>query len=121
MHAKGDMSGTYPKLTLALDADTIDLHALNFSTDPFRYHGKLQADLETADPDFLNGILLLTNSNISYKQEQYQLDTVALRAEASDSLHLINLDAEFLKAHMIGNYKLTELAAAMQDVLGTYY
>lgn len=121
MNAKGDMSGTYPKLTLALDADTIDLHALNFSTDPFRYHGKLQADLETADPDFLNGILLLTNSNISYKQEQYQLDTVALRAEASDSLHLINLDAEFLKAHMIGNYKLTELAAAMQDVLGTYY
>ena len=34
---------------------------------------------------------------------------------------MLTLQSEFLKAHLVGKYQLTELGSAMQDILRVYY
>lgn len=121
MDAKGDFRNQYPSLQMGLDVDTLDLHALHFMETPFRYHGMLKADFKTLDPDFLNGSLWVLNSDIEYDGSAYQLDTLALYAKNKDSLQIVHLESELLRAHLIGDYQLSHLPAALQDVLGSYY
>lgn len=121
LDAHADMRGQYPKANINLMVDSINLKNLNLMNDEFRYHGRLVADLETADIDHLNGTIDIVNSSIAYNNERYTLDTVRLRAVAQDSSNLLQLRSEFLNAHMIGNYKLSELSTSLQDIIAVYY
>lgn len=121
LDAHADMRGQYPKANVNLMVDSINLKNLNLMNDELRYHGRLVADLETADIDHLNGTIDIVNSSIAYNNERYTLDTVRLRAVARDSSNLLQLRSEFLNAHMIGNYKLSELSTSLQDIIAVYY
>lgn len=121
LKALANMQGPYPRLNLSLMADTIHFKNLKLTTDDIRYHGKLEADLPTADPDHLNGTINIVNSAVAYNDERFSLDTVSLRAESKDTINRLVFQSEFLRAHMTGNYQLTELPAAIQDVIATYY
>src|SRR5690606_10673751 len=99
----------------------IHFRNLKLTTDDIRYHGRLEADLPTADPDHLNGTINIVNSAVAYNDERFSLDTVSLRAESKDTINRLVFQSEFLRAHMTGNYRLTELPTAIQDVISTYY
>lgn len=116
-----DMSATYPKVKLNMMIDSVNLQNLKLIDDNFRYHGKIDADFETADLNFLNGRLNITQSSIAYNEERYALDTISLIARADTSRNTLMLRSEFLRAHLVGQYKLTELGASIQDVLRVYY
>jgi hypothetical protein len=118
---KADMRGQYPSVELLMMVDSVNLKYLKFTQDEIKYHGQIEGKFSTADPDFLNGHLYVVNSLLSYNGDLYPLDSISLTAEASDSLKIINLESEFLNAHIVGDYKLTELPTAIEDVLGTYY
>ena len=121
LDAHADMRGQYPNVNLDLMVDSVNLKNLGLLADDFRYHGRLLADFETADIDYLNGTVDIVNSSIAYNEERYMLDTVRLRAVAQDSSTLMQLQSEFLNAHLVGNYKLSELSASMQDIVAMYY
>ena len=121
MNAQADLNGIYPQVQAELNLDTLDLYALNFMEEPFRYRGKVEADFSSADPDFLNGRLHVLRSEIAYNGAKYQLDSLNVYARNADSLQVIYLQSEPLRAHMIGDYQLSQLPMAMQDVLGSYY
>jgi len=121
MNAQAKWEEKYPSLLMNVNVDSLNLKNLNLTQDDIRYHGKLEADLATADPDYLNGEINMINSLISYNGERYALDTIQLAAEAVDSLKIINLNSEFLNATIFGKYRLTQLATAVQDVISTYY
>ncbi len=118
---KADMLGQYPSVNFSMFADSLNLKNLHITKDEIKYHGEIKGNFLTADPDFLNGHLYVVNSLLSYNGDVYPIDSISLTAEASDSLSLINLESEFLNAHIVGQYKLTELSAAVQAVLGSYY
>lgn len=121
LDAHADMRGQYPKVNVDLMVDSVNLKNLGLLADEFRYHGRLVADFETADIDHLNGTVDIVNSSIAYNEERYMLDTVRLRAVAQDSTTLMQLQSEFLNAHVVGNYKLSELGASVQDIVAMYY
>ncbi|MGK6350956.1 translocation/assembly module TamB domain-containing protein [Parapedobacter sp. DT-150] len=121
LQAHANLQGQYPKVNLDLMMDSINLKNLGLLDDEFRYHGRLVADFETADIDYLNGTIDIMNSSIAYNDERYMLDTVRLRAVAQDSSNMLQLQSEFLNAHLVGNYKLSELPASMQDIISVYY
>jgi len=121
MKAVANLREQYPTFNMELLIDSINTKNLKLTDDNIRFHGKMIADFETADPNYLNGRLDLTNSIIAYNTDRYVLDTISLIAQADSSQHLIQLRSEFLKAHMIGNYQLTSLSNAFQDVLSAYY
>ena len=121
MDFAADMRNTYPKVKATLQVDSVNLKNLKLMEDDFRYHGKILADFETADPDFLNGSLIVANSAIAYNDERYTLDSIYLRAIADTTRNMLLLKSEFLRAHMVGKYQLTALAPAIQDVVRIYY
>lgn len=121
LDAHADMRDQYPKVSVNMMVDSINFKNLHLVDEEFRYHGRVVADLETADIDYLNGTVDIVNSSIAYNDERYTLDTVRLRAVSQDSSNLLQLQSEFLNAHMIGNYKLSELSTSIQDIIAVYY
>jgi hypothetical protein len=61
LDAKANMNKKYPSVNATLLVDSIDLQKLNFTKDPMRFHGKIIADVPTADPDYLNANILATD------------------------------------------------------------
>lgn len=116
-----DFNGTYPSAKINLTIDSVNLQNLNFMADNFRYQGRIVADFETADIDHLNGALHILNSSVAYNAERYALDSVSVIAEASEDRTLLLLQSEFLRAHMVGDYELSQLSAAVQDIVAVYY
>lgn len=121
MDFAADMRNTYPKVHATLMIDSVNLQNLQLMKDDFRYHGKIVADLETADPDFLNGTVVVSNSSIAYNNDRYTLDDISLRAVADTNRNVLVLRSEFLRAHMVGRYQLTSLGSAIQDIVQIYY
>src|SRR5690606_29199181 len=121
MDAQATWTEKYPALKMTINADSINLKNLKLTDDDIRYHGQLKADLATADPDYLNGDINIVNSLFSYNGDRYALDSISLSSEATDSLKIIGLESEFLNANIYGQYKLTQLSTAVQDVIRTYY
>lgn len=118
---KADMRGKYPAASLELMIDSINFTNLKFTEDEMRYHGKIEGNFTTADPDYLNGQLVVINSEVAYNGKTYPIDSIALTSEANEDFKFINLESDFLNAHIMGDYKLTELATAIQDVVQVYY
>lgn len=121
LRATADLGGTYPKLNLRLMVDSVNLRNLQLMEDEFRYHGLLVADLQTADIDHLNGTVEILNSSLAYHDERYTLDSVTLLASADEESNTMQLTSEFLTAHLVGKYQLSQLQAAIQDIVAVYY
>ncbi|PVH26466.1 translocation/assembly module TamB domain-containing protein [Sphingobacterium corticibacter] len=116
-----NMHDTYPRLTATLMIDSVNLQNLKLMDDDFRYHGKVVADFETLDIDYLNGSLKVLNSNIAHNADRYYLDTLALTASTTAERSRILFNSEFLNAHLVGNYRLSELGTSIQDIVRVYY
>lgn len=121
LDATADMSGQYPKIQADMMIDSVNLKNLGLMNDELRYHGRVLVDLETADLDFLNGSIKIQESSIAYNKERYILNEVELSATASDTTNLLQLQSEFLQAHMTGQFNLTELNKAIRDIVAVYY
>ena len=116
-----NMKNQYPQLSMNMMIDSVNLMNLKLIDDNLRYHGRIKADFETADLNHLNGRIDISQSSIAYNEERYALDTISLIAVADTNRNAIVLRSEFLRAHLVGKFRLTELAASMRDVARIYY
>jgi hypothetical protein len=121
LNATANFRNRYPQITATLDVDSLDLQRLNFSKDDFRFRGKIVADVETADLDYLNGNILVTNSIMVAQGKRIQLDSISAVATASADSNTVRVRSEFLSANASGKYQLTEIAPAIQSTLNRYY
>lgn len=121
LDARANMSGRYPSANLALNLDSINLQRINLMKDDLRFHGRLTADLKTADPDYLNGNVLLTQAIMAKGKERFSLDTVSIVSTASADSSSLKLRSEFVSANLAGKYKLTQVGAALQDLISKYF
>jgi hypothetical protein len=121
LDGKANMNKKYPSVNATLLLDSINLQKLNFNKDDMRVHGKLVADIQTADPDYLNGNILLTELVVAQKAQTIKLDTISLVSTANADSSTLKLKAPMLTAHLAGKYKFTEMAAAVQDVTNKYF
>ncbi len=121
LDAKANMNQKYPSVKATMMVDSINLQKLHFVKDDMRFHGKLVADLPTADPDHLNGTVLLTELRVINKGTPIAIDTVSLKATANSDSSSLLLRTPFLYAHLGGKYKLTEIGTALQDNINKYF
>ncbi|MBK9985178.1 MAG: translocation/assembly module TamB domain-containing protein [Saprospiraceae bacterium] len=121
LHALVNMNGRYPKVDLTLNADSLNLQKLNFYSKDLRFHGLLIADLETADPDYLNGTIELSKATISLSGTTYKVDTLSIVSVATAGEDTLDIRSAFLTANMHGQYKLTQLVSALQSTISKYY
>jgi len=121
LDGKADMNKKYPSVTAKLQLDSINLKNLHFTKDDMRIHGNIVADVPTADPDYLNAKIQVTNLLVAQKDQTIRLDTISLVSTANADSSTLRLKAPMLNAHMAGKYKLTEVGPAMQDLINKYY
>ncbi|HEY0245888.1 MAG TPA: translocation/assembly module TamB domain-containing protein, partial [Mucilaginibacter sp.] len=121
LDAKANMNKKYPSVNATLLVDSINLKNLNFTTSEMRFHGKIIANVPTADPDYLNANIQATDLLIVNKDQRIKLDSISLISTANADSSTLRLKTPFLTAHLAGKYKFTEMGAAMQDVINKYY
>jgi hypothetical protein len=121
LNAKVNMVDKYPAINATLNLDSINLQRLHFSSTPLRLHGKIVANVPTADPDYLNGNVQLTDMLIVQGTQRIQLDSVGIVSTANADSSSLRIKSQILTARMSGKYKLTEVATALQATISKYY
>lgn len=121
LNAKANMNKKYPSVNATLEVDSIDLKKLNMATSETRFHGKIVANVPTADPDYLNANIKATDIVMFASNKRIKIDTISLVSTANADSSSLRLKTPALYAHMVGKYKLTEIGTAMQDVFNQYF
>ena len=121
LDAKANLNKKYPSVNAILLVDSINLKNLHFTTDEMRFHGKIVADIPTADPDYLNADIKGTDLLLVNGTNRIRIDSVSLVSTANTDSSTIRLKTPFLNAHMAGKYKLAEVGTAVQDVINKYF
>ncbi|MCX2480930.1 translocation/assembly module TamB domain-containing protein [Pedobacter sp. MC2016-15] len=116
-----NIAGKYPAVKADLDLKQVDLQKLNFSPTEFRLAGKVNADIKTADPDYLNGDVSIRGLQLVKEGQKINVDTIDVHSEATATNNLLTLKSELLSARVEGKYQLTNLAAAMTNQINKYY
>ncbi|AWA31463.1 hypothetical protein HYN48_09880 [Flavobacterium magnum] len=119
--SEGDFGGKYPAVKLRLNVDIADLSKLNLHAGVMKLRGKVDADIATADPDFLNGKISAYHFVIANEKEQFQLDSVNINAISTAERNALQLRSQFLKADIDGKYQLTKIGTAIANSVARYY
>ncbi|MFN3754019.1 translocation/assembly module TamB domain-containing protein [Flavobacterium sp.] len=119
--SEGSFKGQYPKVKLNLNLGIADLQKLNFNTTPFKIKGQVDADLSTADPDFLNGKIALHHLFFANDKEQFQLDSINVLATATAERNAIQVKSQIVKANIEGQYQLSQIGTALSNSFAKYY
>jgi len=119
--SNGNFGGKYPAVKLKLNLDIADLEKLNLHAGPMKLRGQIDADVPTADPDYLNGKISLHNVMIGNKDGEFALDSINVNATAEGEERSIALRSQFIEANMNGHYKLTQVGTAITNSIAKYY
>jgi hypothetical protein len=117
----GGFKDKYPAVKLKMNVDIADLNKLNLHAGPLKIKGNIVADVPTADLDFLNGRIDLTDITFANGKEQIELDSIKIRAIATSEKNTITLQSQFANADIDGQFKLSEIGTALQNSIGKYF
>ncbi len=117
------MKGKFPAVKMDLQLDSVNLQALKLYKDELKIHGHINADLASTNPDALEGSIRINDLIVSNKGQRYvAYDTIAIDAFAgADGSHTLDLKSEAITMNLNGQYKLTEIAPAIQGTINKYY
>lgn len=111
---EGQLDTLHPALTARADLDKLDLLATNFSTTRLVVKSCLDAELDNLSPRRLSGFAAIHKIQLADDKDIYSLDSILLKADATDSLQKISLTGPFgfLTASGDFNYQTFATAAA---------
>ncbi|MDR6341950.1 hypothetical protein HNQ91_005027 [Filimonas zeae] len=121
LQATANVIPQYPEVQLMLRLDTLDLNALHIVKDTLQMHGVVSADFTNTNPDSLAGKLAIFDLNVLQNTQRYRPDTVAVNARQEGGDQIIELRSEMADVTLQGQYKLTEVATAVQHTINRYY
>lgn len=116
-----NMAGKYPSVKGNIDLKQIDLQKLNFSPTEFKLAGVIDADIPSADPDYLNGDVSVRGLQVVKDGQKINVDTIDVHSEATADHNLLTLNSEIVKARVDGKYQLTNLGSAVINQINQYY
>jgi hypothetical protein len=116
-----DISGKYPAVKVNADLKQIDLQKLNFSPTEFKIAGLIKGNIQTADPDYLNGDITVNGMQVVKEGQTFNVDTIIVHSEASADHNSLTIKSEFLRAKIDGKYQLTNLGSAVINQINKYY
>ena len=117
----GSFRDKYPSGKLRLNVDIADLNKLNLHAGPLKLRGEIDADIQTADLDFLNGKISANNLIIANAKEQFALDSINVVAVSTSQNNAITVKSQFLNAQILGKYKLSKIGNAISNSISKYY
>ncbi|MDI1255373.1 MAG: translocation/assembly module TamB domain-containing protein [Flavobacterium sp.] len=118
--ADGSFKGKYPQVKLKMSVDIADLEKLNLHAGPLKLRGVIDADIPTADLDYLNGKVKIYDFTLA-TTDQFTLDTINVIATADAERNTMNIRSQFLELAVDGKYKLSQLPTALSNSIAKYY
>ncbi|POY37324.1 hypothetical protein C3K47_06040 [Solitalea longa] len=119
--AGADLNGKYPAVNLNGTIDSMDLKALNLSSDAIKFRGEIIADLPVADLDHLNGRVDLINFLVLKDHASFPIDSIMLTAISTSDSNSIYLQSPVIKASIKGKYQLSKLGESLQNTIDYYF
>lgn len=119
--ASGGFNGKYPKGTIKLNADLIDLNKLNLHAGPLKMRGNMNADITDSNPANLNGSVVIYNFMFATPKDEIILDTIKAFAVSTLERDSISLHSQIADASLVGKYNLAELSTAIKKTVSKYY
>ncbi|WP_290835198.1 translocation/assembly module TamB [Flavobacterium sp.] len=121
MISNGSFKGKYPSGKLKLNVDIADLRKLNLHAGALKLRGEIDADIQSADLDYLNGKVIANNFIIANEQEQFVLDSINVIATSTAEKNTLVVKSQFMNADVTGKYQLSKIATALQNSISNYY
>jgi hypothetical protein len=112
-----DLKLASPSLDLKMSVDSLNLHALGFSTVPFKLHGDININMPSLNMASLNGNGTITNVVFVRNGQRYTIDSITIAATPTS----IALRSEVGIVDLRGTYNITEIASALQNIINRYY
>lgn len=119
--SSGDFKDKQPKGKIHLNVDIADLNKLNLHAGPLKIRGVLDADIQSADLDYLNGEASIHNLIIANEKEQFATDSINVVAVSTPEKNSIVLKSQFMDANVEGKYKLSTIANSVKNSISNYY
>ncbi|RYG19827.1 MAG: translocation/assembly module TamB, partial [Chitinophagaceae bacterium] len=110
-----------PSVKADVDLKQVDLQKLNFSATELKLAGKINADIKTADVDYLNGDVFATGLQVVKDGRRFNVDTIQVNAVSTATNNSLNLKSELLSAKLDGKYELSKLGSAVINQINKYY
>lgn len=121
MISNGSFRGKYPSGKLKLNVDIADLRKLNLHAGALKLRGEIDADIQSADLDYLNGKVSANNFIIANEKEQFVLDSINVIATSTAEKNTLLVKSQFMNADINGKYQLSKIATALQNSISNYY
>lgn len=119
--SSGSFKDKYPTGKLKLNVDIADLEKLNLHAGPLKLRGVVDADIQSANLDYLNGTVYARNITIVNAKEEFVIDFISAVATSSFEKNTLVLQSPFLDAAVNGKYKLSKIGAALSNSVAKYY
>lgn len=119
--SSGSFKDKHPKGKIHLNVDIADLNKLNLHAGPLKLRGILDADIQSADLDYLNGEASIHNLIVANDKEQFATDSINVVAVSTPEKNSIVLKSQFMDAVVEGKYKLSTIANSVKNSISNYY
>ncbi len=119
--ANGSFRDKYPAGKLKLNIDIADLNKLNLHAGPMKMRGEINADIQSADLDYLNGTITTSHFIVANEKDQFPIDSMSVVATSTAEKNSLLVKSQFMDATIDGKYKLTKVANAVQNSIANYY
>ena len=119
--SSGSFKDKHPAGKIHLNVDIADLDKLNLHAGPLKLKGVLDADIQSANLDYLNGNASVHHLIIANDKEQYATDSISVVAVSTSEKNSIVLNSQFLDAEFIGKYRLSTIANSVKNSISNYY
>ena len=119
--SSGSFKDKYPTGKLKLNVDIADLEKLNLHAGPMKIRGVVDADIQSANLDYLNGTMQANSISITNEAGQFVIDSINVVATSTSEKNTLVLKSPFMDAEVIGKYKLSQIATAVTNSVANYY
>ena len=119
--SSGNFKDKYPTAKLKLNIDIADLEKLNLHAGPLKIRGIVDADIQSANLDYLNGSVIAHSINVTNAKDQFAIDSISVFAKSTAKRNSLVIKSPFLAAEIIGKYQLSKVGAALTNSIATYY
>ena len=118
--SSGSFRDKYPTGKLKLNVDIADLEKLNLHAGPLKLRGVVDADIQSANLDYLNGTVYAHNITVVNAKEEFVIDSISAVATSSSEKNTLVIKSPFLDAEVNGKYKLSKIGAAVSNSIAKY-
>ncbi|MFD1630970.1 translocation/assembly module TamB domain-containing protein [Pseudopedobacter beijingensis] len=119
--ANGSFKEKYPSVKVDAVLDSADFNKLNLYAGSLRLRLNMKANIETADPDYLNGRIFFDKIVVAQEASKFVLDSIYIRAKSTESKNDIYLWTPFMSAKVDGKYQFTQIGEALSNTVARYY